>query len=730
MKMYAKKYLCPAVLFFAIFILSAAAFAQEEKLHFEADDSLEELRYKIEQNGYDFTVDHNWVYDMSHEKKKTYFGRRSSRFPRAADDSTGAGPLLDRLKKRETLPASFDWRNKDGHSYIGPVKHQGECGSCYSFAANAAAEGAYNVATGKYDANCADFSESFIIWCLGKISPYSDHFGGCEGADSDYYELQALTEKGIINESVFPYTESDPGECKYLNNSAVKFKSWHRVNCNDTEAIKTAIKNFGVVDAAVLVTSAFEAYESGIYKDTNTSCDADPCYSAETNHAIALVGWDDNNGDGYWILRNSWGTDWGEDGYMRISYNAAKVSCAVSYLVYDSKSPTAVTEAAGSVTENSAVLNGKINPGGTAATYYFEYGKTTKYENKTEETGAGSGTGDMSVNASVSGLEADTTYHYRVVAKNSFGTAYGDNQSFLTFGGTASKPKVTTGQASSVTSNSAILNGTVNPFGAETKYYFEYGTSASYGSVSNPPGNAGSGTANIAAEASIFRLKPGTTYHYRLVAENSEGITPGSGRTFTTEGTETVVADLLQDGSFEAGVPNPYWTDTSEIWEMNIYQGDEETPAQSGEWFVWFSGEESGSETASVSQTVNFPSGGKGSLNFWLQVWADESGASATLQVKIDGQEVFKATDADEASYWDWTEVSADISSFADGKPHELTFEASFDPGWASFLIDDVSLNTQITPAGEGGAKRFDVNMDGKFNLGDVIYMLRIFAGH
>jgi len=89
---------------------------------------------------------------------------------------------------------------------------------------------------------------------------------------------------------------------------------------------------YGVVDAAVYVGSAFAAYSRGIYQDLNTSCDSSPCYNAITNHAIAIVGWNDNGGDGYWILRNSWGTSWGENGYMRIKYTSARVACAAVYL--------------------------------------------------------------------------------------------------------------------------------------------------------------------------------------------------------------------------------------------------------------------------------------------------------------------------------------------------------------------------------------------------------------
>ena len=166
----------------------------------------------------------------------------------------------------KSLPASFDWRNYGGHSYIGAVRDQGDCGSCYAFAAAASAEGVYNWAAGKYDGNCADFSESFIVWCLGRV--YSSHLFFCDGADYSYTELTGLTAYGICSEASFPYRVTDPGSCTHWSDPVVKFSSWGRVPCGDINAIKTAIMTYGVVDAAVYADSNFQAYGGGIYRDS------------------------------------------------------------------------------------------------------------------------------------------------------------------------------------------------------------------------------------------------------------------------------------------------------------------------------------------------------------------------------------------------------------------------------------------------------------------------------
>ncbi|MGD9875082.1 MAG: C1 family peptidase [Kiritimatiellia bacterium] len=241
-----------------------------------------------------------------------------------------AQPSLKALPKA-ALPSSFNWTNYNGHSYIGSVRDQGGCGSCYSFGACAAAEGAYNFVTGNYDDNRIDFSESFIVWCLGSLPAYSSHFGGCDGADYDYMELAALTNEGVILESAFPYQETDPGSCTHWGDPATVFDSWGRTISGDIDSIKTAIMTYGVVDAAMLTDSAWESYSGGIYDNSNTNCTDG--YNTTSDHAVSLIGWNDADG-GYWIMRNSWGSSWGEGGYMRMRYDAAAIHCAVSYVSY------------------------------------------------------------------------------------------------------------------------------------------------------------------------------------------------------------------------------------------------------------------------------------------------------------------------------------------------------------------------------------------------------------
>jgi len=343
----------------------------------------------------------------------------------------------------KSLPVSFDWRSKDGHSYIGGVRSQGSCGSCYAFGASAAAEGSYNVATGNYDSNCSDFSEAYIAWCLSEMPAYSSHFSGCNGADYDYQELQALVDVGIVDESYFPYVDSDNQSCAAgtVDAPKTKFENWYRVGCADYDAIKTAIMTYGVVDAAVYVTTDFQNYSGGVYSDNNTSCSGNPCYNTTTNHAISLVGWghDATKGD-YWILRNSWGDSWGEGGYMRLAVSSAHVDCSVCYLKYQddgTTAPTVSTNNVSSIGDNNAICGGNITAdgGATVISSGVVYSKTsnpTITSGTVIETSPTVTSGSYSI--TMNGLLSGTTYYVNSFATNAKGTSYGTEKSFTTTG--------------------------------------------------------------------------------------------------------------------------------------------------------------------------------------------------------------------------------------------------------------------------------------------------------
>jgi hypothetical protein len=198
--------------------------------------------------------------------------------------------------------------------------------------------------------------------------------------------------------------------------------------------------------------------------------------------------------------------------------------------------PTAITGPVSAVGPTSAIASGTVNPGGRSTSWYFEYGTSTSYGKKTATKSAGSGTANVQVSGALTGLSAGTTYHYRLFATNGAGTARGADGIFTT----PTAPVAVTGSATSVTVSSATLNGSVDPNGRATTWYFEYGTSTSYGSRTSAR-SAGSGTTAASVSASVASLRPGRIYHYRLVATSDAGTSRGADRTFSTAGPPTAV---------------------------------------------------------------------------------------------------------------------------------------------------------------------------------------------
>lgn len=135
------------------------------------------------------------------------------------------------------------------------------------------------------------------------------------------------------------------------------------------------------------------------------------------------------------------------------------------------------------------------------------------------------------IGSGISSLTASTTYHFRVVASNTVGTAMGSDTTFATLSATGA-PVVTSGSATSVTSSSATLNGSLDPHGLTTTVSFQWGTTTSYGHTTAMQSQTGNTYRNIAAN--ISGLTTHTTYHFRIVATNSAGARMGSDKTFTT----------------------------------------------------------------------------------------------------------------------------------------------------------------------------------------------------
>jgi len=234
-------------------------------------------------------------------------------------DNWWVGARFDPCTPMDGLPEAFNWCDEGGCT---PVKSQGSCGSCWAFGTVGPLESNILIKDGTTE----DLSEQWLVSC-------NRDGWGCNGGwwAHDYHEWKTdpCGDTGAVMEADFPYVARDaPCECPYPHEYLLD--DWRYIGSQGgippLANIKQAILDYGPVSAAVYANSAMQAYGGGIF---------DGCASGQVNHAVVLVGWDDNQGpSGIWFMRNSWGPGWGEEGYMRIPYGCSSIGYSANYIDY------------------------------------------------------------------------------------------------------------------------------------------------------------------------------------------------------------------------------------------------------------------------------------------------------------------------------------------------------------------------------------------------------------
>jgi hypothetical protein len=214
------------------------------------------------------------------------------------------------------------------------------------------------------------------------------------------------------------------------------------------------------------------------------------------------------------------------------AFLSAILAVSATAVAVAASSPAVTTGTHSQVTDTSALLHGTINPNGSATAYYFEWGLTTAYGVTSTEHSTGSGAKAVAVSTTAADLIPGTIYHYRLVAANGAGSASGADRAFKTAGNPP--PGVSTGPAAQISKNGATLTAEVSPNKQATTYYFQYGTSTTYGSQTLAA-TVPAGTAPVTVAASIQGLEAQTIFHYRIVAlHGNTAPQPGADATFMT----------------------------------------------------------------------------------------------------------------------------------------------------------------------------------------------------
>jgi cathepsin L len=257
----------------------------------------------------------DWTFD---EFRAALFGTKYNATSSAKRASSGT---FVRLPSHVKVPDAVDWREQGA---VTPVKNQGQCGSCWAFSTTGSLEGAHFRATGKL----VSLSEQQLVDCSGKF-----HNQGCNGGLMDNAFEYIKENGGLDTEDAYPY-HAHQEKCHFNKKTVgATLSGYIDIKSGDEDALKEALATVGPVSVAIDVTEdKFMLYKEGIFVD-------DSCSNVELNHGVIVVGYGTNVTESgkeqdFWIVKNSWSTSWGENGYIRMARNLNNmcgIATAASY---------------------------------------------------------------------------------------------------------------------------------------------------------------------------------------------------------------------------------------------------------------------------------------------------------------------------------------------------------------------------------------------------------------
>jgi hypothetical protein len=281
-----------------------SGYAEESML---GDPEIEALQREIDAHGYHWTARRTWVTDLSPEEFQALLGLR---IPPEEQKRIDSGYRPD-YPARLDVPSSYDWRDYGG---VTAVKSQGGCGSCWDFGGMAALEAVLKIHT----ATEYDLSEQQILSC-------ATYGYGCSGGFATWV-WDYIRSHGAVDEECMPYEADDTVPCTDSGCAKVAaVREWVDIP-NDVAVIKSAVLTSPVV-TSFHVYSDFGSYGGGCYEHEG---DDGP------NHCVIIIGWDDAacSGDGAWLCKNSWGTDWGDSGFFWIKYGSCNIGTSTKQVYY------------------------------------------------------------------------------------------------------------------------------------------------------------------------------------------------------------------------------------------------------------------------------------------------------------------------------------------------------------------------------------------------------------
>jgi len=326
---------------------------------YDENSILKQIQEKIKEKNAKWTANITTISSYSEEELRNILNA----VPDAPDKTTDNDKREKKTDNLE-LPDSFDWRDVNGTNYITSVKNQGTCGACVAFAFIGVLESVVQINSNN-TFNC-DLSEADLFFCSG---------GSCDYGVFPWDTLDHLETYGVTDEYCFPYKDTDLNcqfKCPDWEVRSVKVNSSDFVSYSD---MKEALIKYGPLFTCFTVYQDFLYYESGIYE---------PLWGAQLGtHCTVIVGYNDT--EEYWICKNSWGPNWGENGFFRIKYRKCGIDTDARYLtVSKSNPPTTPAMIDGPKTGQAGTQyyfrTVSEDPDDNAIYYIFDWGDGTSYE--------------------------------------------------------------------------------------------------------------------------------------------------------------------------------------------------------------------------------------------------------------------------------------------------------------------------------------------------------------
>lgn len=223
------------------------------------------------------------------------------------------------------LPASVDWRTKGA---VTPVKDQGACGSCWAFSGTGALEGQWFLKKGKL----VSLSEQNLVDC-STASPNK----GCDGGNPAPAFQYIMSNGGIDTSAAYPYdsmnTQHGRNTCRFKSSGVgAQDSGYVQVAQGDEAALKDAVANIGPISAMIDATPLHVQFPpTGVIGINDSTCKTDP---KQLNHFVLVVGYGTLNNQDYWLIKNSWGKGWGDQGYAKMARNKKNYCGIASFATY------------------------------------------------------------------------------------------------------------------------------------------------------------------------------------------------------------------------------------------------------------------------------------------------------------------------------------------------------------------------------------------------------------